>query len=56
MTRENGRDEDPRELGRVPEEPRNVAGVKNGNVEADNGWLEAGAEDPAFYLKPSNAE
>jgi hypothetical protein len=56
MTRENGRDEEPRELARVPEEPQNGAGLENGNVQADNGWLEAGAEDPAFYLKPSDAE
>ena len=58
MTRVNGRDgEEPRELGRVPEELRDGAGQENGgNAQADTGWLEAGAEDPAFYLKPSDAE
>jgi hypothetical protein len=53
MTRENGRDEEPRELGRVPEEglAADGAGKKTGED-----WASWGAEDPAFFIKPSDAE
>jgi len=44
--------EEPRELGRVPEEQ----GGELDNGVAKAGWLEAGAEDPAFYLKPADGE
>jgi len=55
MRREIGIDgEEPRELGRVPKESLDGADLENGSVKADSGWLEAGAEDPAFYLKPSD--
>lgn len=49
-----GKDVEPRDLPRVPEEPRDEAGLENGKAEA--GWLEAGAEDPAFFIKPSDGE
>lgn len=47
MKREESREE-PRDLARVPED---------GAVEKrDAEWLEAGAEDPAFFIKPSDED
>ncbi len=56
MTRQNGRDEEPREPGRVPEESWDGAGLENVNGKTEAGWLEAGAEDPAFFIKPADEE
>jgi hypothetical protein len=53
MTRENGRDEESRELGRVPEEGLGTEGA-GGKAEED--WASWGAEDPAFFIKPSDGE
>ncbi len=58
MTKDYGRDgEETRELPRVSDEERfgadsDDAGKKAG---ARAGWLESGAEDPAFFIKPSDA-
>jgi hypothetical protein len=52
MQREVGKDVEPRDLPRVPEDPRDAVAPENDNGKADAGWLEVGAEDPAFYLKP----
>lgn len=56
MQREVGKDVEPRDLPRVPEESRDGADLENGNGKADAGWLEAGAEDPAFFIKPADGE
>lgn len=55
MTRENGRDEEPRELGRVPEEGL-VAGSEGAGRKAEKDWASWGTEDPAFFIKPSDGE
>ncbi len=57
MMRKIGRDEEPRELGRVPEEglgtdTNRVAGEKV--VEGE--WVSWGAEDPAFFIKPADGK
>ena len=55
MRREIGVDgEEPREGGRVSEELGVGAELDNGKANA--GWLEAGAEDPAFFIKPADGE
>lgn len=56
MQREVGKDVEPRDLPRVPEESRDGADLENGNGKAAAGWLEAGAEDPAFFIKPADGE
>ena len=56
MIRDNGRDEEPREPGRVPEESWDGTGLENGNGKTEAEWLEAGTEDPAFFIKPSDGE
>lgn len=43
--------EEPRELVRVPED---AGADRKANV--DEEWLEAGAEDPAFFIKPSDED
>lgn len=53
MIRENGRDEEPRELGRVPEE---VLGPDAAGKKAEEDWTSWGTEDPAFFIKPSDGE
>ena len=55
MTRENGRDEETRELGRVPEE-RIGAGSEGAGRKAEEDWASWGTEDPAFFIKPSDGE
>ena len=55
MTRENGRDEEPREGGRVPEEEI-VGGSAEARTKAGDDWTSWGAEDPAFFIKPSEGE
>ena len=55
MIRENGRDEEPRELGRVPEGGPEFG--SDGVVrKAEEDWASWGAEDPAFFIKPSDRE
>ncbi len=55
MTRQNGRDEEPREGGRVPEEGLGASPAGAGRkVEED--WASWGTEDPAFLIKPTDAE
>ncbi|CAN5615860.1 MAG: hypothetical protein H0U91_08295 [Rubrobacter sp.] len=59
MTRENGRDgQEPRDLARVSEERLDGSGSDDANSEStvEAGWLESGAEDPAFFIKPSDGE
>lgn len=56
MKREISRDEEPRELARVSEDSRDGAGLLGGKADRDAGWLEAGAEDPAFFIKPSDED
>jgi hypothetical protein len=51
MTRENRRDEEPRELGRVPEEGLAADGKKT-----EEDWTSWGAEDPAFFIKSSDGK
>ncbi len=53
MTRNNGRDEEPRELGRVPEEGLGVGGT---GTKVEEEWASWGTEDPAFFLKASDGE
>ncbi len=55
MTRENGRDEEPRELGRVPEEE--VVGARSAEARRKilDDWSSV-PEDPAFFIKPSDGE
>ncbi len=55
MTRENGRDEEPRELGRVPEEGLRTGSGGTGR-KAEEDWASWGTEDPAFFIKPSDGE
>lgn len=56
MTRENGRSGDePRELGRVPEEALGV-GPDGAGKKTEEDWASWGAEDPAFFIKPSDGE
>ena len=55
MNRENRRDEEePREIGRLPEEP----GVSSDGTgrKAEEEWVSSGTEDPAFFIKPSDGE
>lgn len=52
MTRENGRDEEPRELGRVPEEGL-VAGSDGAGRKVEEDSAPWGTEDPAFFIKDS---
>ena len=44
-------EEEPRDLPRVPE-----GGGTDGNANTDPEWLESGAEDPAFFIKPSEED
>ena len=55
MTRENVRDEEPREGGRVPEEG---LGLDSDGAarKAEEDWASWGAEDPAFFIKPSDGK
>ena len=55
MTQENGRDEQPREGGRVPEEGLG-AGTEGAGGKAEEDWASWGTEDPAFFIKPSDGE
>ncbi len=55
MTRVNGRDEEPRELGRVPEEGLGADSDGAGR-KAEEDWASWGTEDPAFFIKPSDGE
>jgi hypothetical protein len=55
MTRKYGRDEEPRELGRVPEE-RLGTGPDVAGRKAEEDWASWGTEDPAFFIKPSDGE
>jgi hypothetical protein len=55
MTRENGRDEEPRELGRVPDEGLGI-GSDGAGRKAEEDWASWGTEDPAFFIKPSDGE
>ena len=55
MTREYGRDEEPRELGRVPEEGL-AAGSEGAGRKAEEDWASWGTEDPAFFIKTSDGE
>ena len=56
MTRVNGRDgEDARELGRVPEEEAVGAGPAEARRKVADDWS-SGTEDPAFFIKPADAE
>lgn len=51
-----GRDVEPRDLPRVPEDARERMGLRDGKADPDAGWLEAGTEDPAFFIKPSEED
>lgn len=54
MRREIGRDgEEPRELGRVPEEGLG-AGAGGADKKVEEDWTSWGTEDPAFFIKPSD--
>ena len=55
MIRDNGRDEEPREPGRVPKEGLG-AGSDGGAGKAEDDWSAAGTEDPAFFIKPSDED
>ncbi len=55
MTRENGRDEEPRELGRVPEQGL-AAGSEGDGRKAEEDWASWGTEDPAFFIRTSDGE
>lgn len=55
MTRENGRDEEPREPGRVPEEGLGT-GSNGAGKKSEEDWASSGTEDPAFFIKPSDGE
>lgn len=54
MTRENGRDEEPREL-RVPEEEV-MGGSAEARRKAGDDWASWGTEDPAFFIRPADGE
>ena len=57
MTRVNGRDgEDTREPGRVPEEEAVGAGPAEARGKAVVDIWSSGTEDPAFFIKPADAE
>ena len=57
MTRENGKSGDePRELGRVPEEEVIGAGPAEARRKVIDDWSSSGTEDPAFFIKPSDGE
>lgn len=43
--------DEPRELARVPED-----GGTGGKTTTDAEWLEAGTEDPAFFIKPADED
>jgi len=55
MIRENGRDEEPRELGQAPEEGLGAGSDGRGRRFEDD-WTASGTEDPAFFIKPSDGE
>ncbi len=56
MNWENGRDgEEPRELGRVPEDGLGT-GPKDAGRKAEEDWALWGTEDPAFFIKPADGE
>ena len=55
MTREIGRDEEPRELGRVFEEGLG-SGSNGAGKKTEEDWASWGAEDPAFFIKPSDGK
>lgn len=56
MTRGNGRNGDePRELGRVPDEGLG-AGSEGAGKKTEEDWASWGTEDPAFFIKPSDGE
>lgn len=44
-------EEEPRDLQPVPEEDD-----ADGKANTDSEWLESGAEDPAFFIKPSDED
>ncbi|WP_166176937.1 hypothetical protein [Rubrobacter tropicus] len=57
MKRENHRDgEEPREVGRVSEEEMVGAGAGEPGRKAEDDWASSGTEDPAFFIKPSDAK
>ncbi len=56
MTRENGRDEEPRELGRVPEGGLVPGSDGATGKRAEEDWAHWGTEDPAFFIKPPDGE
>ena len=56
MTRENGRDEEPREPGRVSEEGRGTGSEGVTGKKAEEDWASWGTEDPAFFIKPADGE
>jgi len=55
VTWEIGRDEEPRELGRVSEEGLGVNPNGVGRKVEDD-WASWGAEDPAFFIKSAEGE
>ena len=56
MRREIGRGgEEPRELARVPEEEVVGAGPAEVRTKVVDDWS-SGTEDPAFFIKPADAE
>jgi hypothetical protein len=55
MTRVKGRDEEPREPGRVPEEEVVGVGPAEVRTKVVDDWS-SGTEDPAFFIKPSDGE
>lgn len=57
MRREDGKvGEEPRELGRVPEEEGVGGGSAEARRKAGDDWASWGTEDPAFFIKPSDGE
>ncbi len=56
MTRGIGRDEEPRELGRVPEEGLGTGANGTAGRKAEEDWALWGTEDPAFFIKPADGE
>lgn len=55
MKKENrGDGEEPRKVGRLPEEPGTSSGDAGRKVQED--WSSSGTEDPAFLIKPSDGE
>ena len=55
MRREIGRDEEPRGLGRVPEDSLETSTDGTGKKVEEN-WASWGTEDPAFFIKPADEE